>query len=121
MSPIDRFPIPYLATFSIASSWTDEIKISLPLFRDLQTTPKIPQIYKPTTGLPHHALFPFTLTLEICVSDLQTQDPEGKSSKEHTHTARLRLRLDSLSESSNSGCPNERRGHLFIQNLASSR
>jgi hypothetical protein len=59
-SPTDRFPIPYLATFSIAGSRTGGLKISLPLFRDLQTTPEIPQIYKPTVGLPHHALFHFT-------------------------------------------------------------
>jgi hypothetical protein len=36
-SPTDRFPIPYLTTFS-----------------------RIPQIYKPVTALPHHALFYFT-------------------------------------------------------------
>jgi hypothetical protein len=34
---------------------------------------------------------------EICVFDLQTQDPEGKSSKEHTHSSTLDLSQNSLS------------------------
>jgi hypothetical protein len=59
-SPNDHFPIPYLATFSIVGSQIGGLKISLPLFRDLQTTPIIPQIYKSTAALPHHALFRFT-------------------------------------------------------------
>ena len=40
-SPTDRFPIPYLATFSIAGFPRGGLKIALPLFHDLQTTPEI--------------------------------------------------------------------------------
>jgi hypothetical protein len=42
-SPTDRFPIPYLATFSIAGSQAGGLKIALLLFCVLQTTPRVPR------------------------------------------------------------------------------
>jgi hypothetical protein len=42
-SPPYNFPIPYLATFSIAGSRTGGLKIAFPIFRDLQTVPRVPR------------------------------------------------------------------------------